>query len=76
VSAALAVPSFSARKKYVEPHILSSDEAIAQNPMSIEEAAKDAESRDCDLLIFRDLAGNLFVLHRCRDGQIELVEIP
>jgi putative sigma-54 modulation protein len=74
--AAFAVPSFPARKKYVEPHILSSDEAIAQNPMSIEEAVKDAESRDCDLLVFRDLAEKLFVLHRCRDGQMELVEIP
>jgi putative sigma-54 modulation protein len=76
VSAALDVPSFSANKEHVEPHILSSDKAIAQNPMSIEEAVKDAESRDCDLLVFRDLAGNLFVLHRCRDGQMELVEIP
>jgi putative sigma-54 modulation protein len=75
-SAAVDVLSFPARKKYVQPHILSSDEAIAQNPLSIEEAVKDAESRDCDLLVFRDLSGNLFVLHRCRDGQMELVEIP
>jgi putative sigma-54 modulation protein len=73
VSEEIADPS---RKKYVEPHILSSDEAIAQNPMSIEEAVKDAESRDCDLLVFRDLTGNLFVLHHRRDGQVELVEIP
>jgi putative sigma-54 modulation protein len=73
VRAALAVPP--ARKKYVQPHILSSDEAIAQNPMTVEEAVKDAEARDCDLLIFRDLAGSLFVLHHRRDGQVELVEI-
>jgi putative sigma-54 modulation protein len=74
VSAASVVSS--ARMKYVEPHVLSSDEAIAQNPLSIEEAVKDAESRDCDLLVFRDLTGNLFVLHRRHDGQMELVEIP
>jgi putative sigma-54 modulation protein len=74
VSAASVVSSAS--MKYVEPHVLSSDEAIAQNPLSIEEAVKDAESRDCDLLVFRDLTGNLFVLHRRHDGQMELVEIP
>jgi putative sigma-54 modulation protein len=37
---------------------------------------KDAEFRDRDLLIFRTAAGDLFVLHRRRDGQMELVEIP
>ena len=46
------------------------------NPMTIEEAVKDAEFRDRDLLVFRDPAGDLYVLHRKRDGQMELVEIP
>jgi putative sigma-54 modulation protein len=45
-------------------------------PMTIEEAVKDAEFRDRDLLIFRNAAGDTFVLHRRRDGQMELVEMP
>jgi putative sigma-54 modulation protein len=44
--------------------------------MTIEEAIKDAEFRDRDLLIFRNPSGDMFVLHRRRDGQMELVEIP
>ena len=60
----------------VEPHIVKSGEAIALRPMTIEEAVKDAEFRDRDLLIFRTAVGETFVLHRRRDGQMELVEIP
>jgi putative sigma-54 modulation protein len=44
--------------------------------MTIEEAVKDAEFRDRDLLIFRNRTGDLYVLHRRRDGQMELVEVP
>jgi putative sigma-54 modulation protein len=74
--AAIAVHSFPARVTLVEPHILKSGEAIAMRPMTIEEAVKDTEFRDRDLLIFRNPAGELYVLHRRRDGQMELVEIP
>jgi putative sigma-54 modulation protein len=74
--AAIAVHSFPANTAVVEPHILSSGEAIAIKPMTIEEAVKDAEFRDRDLLVFRNPGGDLFVLHRRRDGQMELVEIP
>ena len=73
---AIAVHSFPAREAVVEPHILSSAEAIALRPMTIEEAVKDTEFRDRDLLVFRNQAGDLYVLHRRRDGQMELVEIP
>jgi len=65
-----------ARKTAVEPHIVSSDEAIALKAMTIEEAVKDVHSRDRDLLIFRNPSGELFVLYRRRNGQIELVELP
>ena len=75
-SASIAVHSFPARTAVVEPHILKSGEAIAMKPMTMEEAVKDAEFRDRDLLIFRNPAGELYVLHRRRDGQMELVEIP
>ncbi|MGA2890513.1 MAG: HPF/RaiA family ribosome-associated protein [Terracidiphilus sp.] len=75
-SAVIAVHSFPARKTVVEPHIVSGGEAFAMKPMTIEEAVKDAEFRDRDLLVFHNLSGDLFVLHRRRDGQMELVEIP
>jgi putative sigma-54 modulation protein len=73
--AAIAVHSFPTNTAVVEPHIVSSAEAIAMKPMSIEEAVKEAEFRDRDLLVFRNAGGELYVLHRRRDGQMELVEI-
>lgn len=76
VKTSIAVHSFPASTAVVEPHILSSGEAVAVKPMTIEEAVKDCEFRDRDLLIFRNRAGDLYVLHRRRDGQIELVEVP
>jgi putative sigma-54 modulation protein len=72
----IAVHSFPNRATVVEPHILKSGDAIVMRPMTIEEAVKDAEFRDRDLLIFRNAGGDIFVLHRRRDGQMELVEIP
>ena len=74
--ASIAVHSFPARATVVEPHILRSGEAIALKPLTIEEAVKEAEFRDRDLLIFHTHAGDTFVLHRRRDGQMELVELP
>src|SRR5580692_7735185 len=74
--ASIAVHSFPARPTVVEPHIVKSGEAIALRPMTLEEAVKETEFRDRDLLVFRNAAGELFVLHRRRDGQMELVEIP
>jgi putative sigma-54 modulation protein len=74
--ASIAVHSFPANAAVVEPHIVKSGDSIAIRPMTLEEAVKEAEFRDRDLLIFRNIAGVLFVLHRRRDGQMELVEIP
>lgn len=74
--ASIAVHSFPARATLVEPHLAKSSDAFALRPMTVEEAVKEAEFRDRDLLIFHDPAGQLFVLHRRRDGQMELVEIP
>jgi putative sigma-54 modulation protein len=74
--ASIAVHSFPANAAVVEPHIVKSGEAISLRPMTIEEAVKDAEFRDRDLLIFRTVSGDTFVLHRRRDGQMELVELP
>jgi putative sigma-54 modulation protein len=74
-STAIAVHSFPVGKTVVEPHIVSSGEAIAMRAMTIEEAVKEAEFRDRDLLIFRNPSGDMFVLHRRRNGQMELVEL-
>jgi putative sigma-54 modulation protein len=73
---AIAVHSFPARQTVVEPHVVSNGEAIAQKPMTIEEAVKETEFRDRDLLIFHTEAGEMYVLHRRRDGEMELVELP
>jgi len=74
--AAITVHSFPGKPAVVEPHILVAADALAIRPMRIEEAVKEAEFRDRDLLIFRDPKGDLFVLHRRRDGKMELVEVP
>jgi len=74
--AEIAVHSFPVRKTVVEPHIVTNGEAFAVKAMTIEEAVKDAEFRDRDLLIFHNASGETFVLHRRRDGQMELVELP
>jgi putative sigma-54 modulation protein len=72
----IAVHSFPDRSTVVEPHIVKSSQAVALKPLTIEEAVKEVEFRDRDLLVFRNLMGELFVLHRRRDGEMELVEIP
>ena len=74
--ASIAVHSFPAKPEVVEPHVPRNSQAIALRPMTIEEAVKDAEFQDRDLLIFRTASGEQYVLHRKRDGQMELVEIP
>jgi len=73
---AIAVRSAPTRSTVVEPHVIKSAEVVARKPMTIEEAVKEAESSDRDLLVFRNPDGDLFVLHRRRDGEMELLEIP
>ena len=74
--AAIAVRSHPARAAVLEPHVVKGGDSFSLKPMTIEEAVKDAEFRDLDLLIFHNPAGELYVLHRRRDGEMELVEIP
>ena len=73
---AIAVRSAPTRSTVMEPHVIKSSQVVAPKPMTIEEAVKDAESSDRDLLVFRNAEGDLFVLHRRRDGEMELLEIP
>jgi len=42
----------------------------------LEEAIKEAHFRDKDVFVFRDPQGKLMVLHRTRDGKMELIEAP
>jgi putative sigma-54 modulation protein len=72
----IAVKSHPTKPPVSEPHVLTAAEAIATKPMTIEEAVKESEAGDRDLLIFHNPGGDLFVLHRRRDGEMELVEIP
>lgn len=76
VKAEIPVHSFPQRKKTVEPHILHDSDAILLSPMTVEQAVKEAEFTDRDLLIFRTPKNQQFVLHRRRDGQMVLVEMP
>jgi putative sigma-54 modulation protein len=76
VSAVIKVHKSPTRTTVVEPHVVTSGEAFAERTMTIEEAVKEVESNDLDLLIFHNLSGEQYVLHRRRDGQMELVELP
>ena len=40
------------------------------------EAIKEAHFRDRDVFVFRDPKGKLMILHRTRDGRMELIEAP
>jgi putative sigma-54 modulation protein len=42
--------------------------------MTIEEAIKECEFRDREVFVFRDKAGQVKVLHRRKDGKLELIE--
>ena len=56
-------------------HIVPAPEAMALRPMTIEEAVKEAEAGDRQVFVFRDLAGDLKVLHCAGDGLVRLTEV-
>ena len=79
-SAATAVPvvvhSFPAMARAAEAHVVPSRESVAMRPMTLEEAVKEAQFRDRDVFVFRDAEGRVKVLHRTKDGKMELIEAP
>jgi putative sigma-54 modulation protein len=75
-SASMMVHKFPAVAKSTEVHLVRSDEAVAIRPMTLEEAIKEAHFRDRDVFVFRDIKGKVMVLHRTRDGKMELIEAP
>ncbi len=72
----IVVHKYPAVAKTTEVHLVRSDEAVAMRPMTLEEAIKEAHFRDRDVFVFRDPKGKVMVLHRTRDGKMELIEAP
>jgi putative sigma-54 modulation protein len=72
----MLVHSFPSHSPFSEPHVVRSTDGVALRPMSLEEAVKEAAFRDRDVFVFRDHGGQAMVLHRKRDGKMELIEVP
>ena len=70
------VHKYPAVAKTTEVHLVRSDDAVAMRPMTLEEAIKEAHFRDRDVFVFRDPKGKVMILHRTRDGKMELIEAP
>lgn len=79
-SMATAVPvvvhTFPPVIRIAEAHVTTAPDAVALRPLSLEEAIKEAEFRDRDVFVFRDDKGRVKVLHRKKDGKMELIEAP
>jgi ribosome hibernation promoting factor len=72
----VVVHRYPAVAKTTDVHLVRSEEAVAMRPMTLEEAIKEAHFRDRDVFVFRDPKGKVMVLHRTRDGKMELIEAP
>jgi putative sigma-54 modulation protein len=72
-SVSMVVHKFPAATKSEEVHLVRSEDAVAMRPMTLEEAIKEAHFRDRDVFVFRDAKGKLMILHRTRDGKMELI---
>jgi putative sigma-54 modulation protein len=72
----VAVHRYPAVARTTEVHLVRSDESVSMRPMTLEEAIKEAHFRDRDVFVFRDPKGKVMILHRTRDGKMELIEAP
>jgi putative sigma-54 modulation protein len=72
----MLVHKFPALAKTTDVHLVKSSDSVAMRPMTVEEAIKEAHFRDRDVFVFRDPKGKVLVLHRTRDGKLELIEAP
>jgi len=79
-TSATAVPvvvhKFPSIARTTEAHLVPANDAVALRPMTVEEAVKECEFRDREVFVFRDGKGKVKVLHRRKDGKIELIEVP
>ena len=80
ITATTAVPvlvhKFPVAARTTDVHLVHSNDSVALRPMTLEEAIKEAHFRDRDVFVFRDPKGKVMVLHRTRDGKMELIEAP
>jgi putative sigma-54 modulation protein len=72
----VVVHAFPVSVRVREAHLVKNDESVALRNMTIEEAVKEAEFRDREVFVFRDMEGRVKVLHRKKDGKMELIEAP
>ncbi|HVM93744.1 MAG TPA: ribosome-associated translation inhibitor RaiA [Terriglobales bacterium] len=72
----VTVHKFPSVAKTTEVHLTRSTDSVSLRPMTLEEAIKEAHFRDRDVFVFRDPKGKLMVLHRTREGKMELIEAP
>jgi putative sigma-54 modulation protein len=70
------VHSFPNTVRYTEAHVVKSADSVSFRPLTLEEAVKEAEFRDREVFVFRDPQGKVKVLHRKKDGKMELIEAP
>jgi putative sigma-54 modulation protein len=70
------VHKYPAVARTTEVHLVRSDDAVAMRPMTLEEAIKEAHFKDRDVFVFRDPKGKVMVLHRAKDGKMQLIEVP
>ena len=75
-SVPVTVHSFPNRVKFTEMHVVKSQDSVSLKPLTLEEAVKEAEFRDREVFVFRDPQGRVKVLHRKKDGKMELIEAP
>jgi len=72
----VVVHKFPAVARTTEAHLVRSTDSVALRPHTLEEAIKEAEFRDREVFVFRDMQGKVKVLHRKKDGKMELIEAP
>jgi putative sigma-54 modulation protein len=70
------VHKFPSVARTTEVHLVHAKDSVALGPMTLEEAIKEAHFRDKDVFVFRDPTGKLMILHRTREGKMELIEAP
>jgi putative sigma-54 modulation protein len=70
------VHKYPAVAKTTEVHLVRSDDCVAMRPMTLEEAIKEAHFKDRAVFVFRDAKGKVMVLHRAKDGRMQLIEVP
>jgi len=75
-SVSVTVHKFPAVARTTEVHLVHSKDSVALRPMTLEEAIKEAHFRDRDVFVFRDPKGKVMILHRTREGKMELIEAP